>query len=562
MQKKSKKNASIAHKMRNGYNKVIKIMIASGILSLIVIVLLLANMLNYVQKVERADRAVKTCIIDVNSAARSIREMALNTDKSSYNTYESDVKDILNNVNSELLILKGLNTVDTDLYNQYAKALNDWGTIGYSIIKEIKAGNSSAATNDILNKCTPALDNVISIGDKLDADTDVTRNNAIRFTLFFAIAGIAAIIIFVIVAIIISKKTSKNIVNSIMLPLGEIEKVAAELTQGNLHSQLDYHSDDEIGQLAHNLRKSIRILSSYVDDIGHSMKEFSKGNFAVQPEVEWKGDFVDILNSFVAFENSMSDTVIGIQRAANEVSGGAGQVAESSNDLAQGATDQAAVVEELTASITNVAEQIDKNAESTKNISTSVDNLGKEIVTSNARMQDMVESMNEINEASQQIDQIIATINEIASRTNLLALNASIEAARAGEAGKGFAVVADQVTVLAENSAKAAKESAVLISNSVSAVERGMVIANETAEKLEKVADNSKQITVDVNDIAETLKAQTDVIHQINEGVNQINDVVQTNSATSQECAAASQQMSSEAENLKNLIRELRVIKK
>jgi len=562
MQKKSKKNASIAHKMRNGYNKVIKIMIASGILSLIVIVLLLANMLNYVQKVERADRAVKTCIIDVNSAARSIREMALNTDKSSYNTYESDVKDILNNVNSELLILKGLNTVDTDLYNQYAKALNDWGTIGYSIIKEIKAGNSSAATNDILNKCTPALDNVISIGDKLDADTDVTRNNAIRFTLFFAIAGIAAIIIFVIVAIIISKKTSKNIVNSIMLPLGEIEKVAAELTQGNLHSQLDYHSDDEIGQLAHNLRKSIRILSSYVDDIGHSMKEFSKGNFAVQPEVEWKGDFVDILNSFVAFENSMSDTVIGIQRVANEVSGGAGQVAESSNDLAQGATDQAAVVEELTASITNVAEQIDKNAESTKNISTSVDNLGKEIVTSNARMQDMVESMNEINEASQQIDQIIATINEIASRTNLLALNASIEAARAGEAGKGFAVVADQVTVLAENSAKAAKESAVLISNSVSAVERGMVIANETAGKLEKVADNSKQITVDVNDIAETLKAQTDVIHQINEGVNQINDVVQTNSATSQECAAASQQMSSEAENLKNLIRELRVIKK
>ena len=45
----------------------------------------------------------------------------------------------------------------------------------------------------------------------------------------------------------------------------------------------------------------------------------------------------------------MSDTVSGIQRAANEVSNGAEQVAASSSDLAQGATDQAAVVEELTA---------------------------------------------------------------------------------------------------------------------------------------------------------------------------------------------------------------------
>lgn len=233
MQKKSKKNASIAHKMRNGYNKVIKIMIASGILSLIVIVLLLANMLNYVQKVERAGRAVKICIIDVNSAARSIREMALNTDKSSYNTYESDVKDILNNVNSELLILKGLNTVDTDLYNQYSKALNDWGTIGYSIIKEIKAGNITAATNDILNKCTPALDNVISIGDKLDADTDVTRNNAIWFTFFFAIAGIAAIIIFVIVAIVISKRQVRILSILLCCHLVKLKK-----SQQNLHREI------------------------------------------------------------------------------------------------------------------------------------------------------------------------------------------------------------------------------------------------------------------------------------------------------------------------------------
>lgn len=57
-------------------------------------------------------------------------------------------------------------------------------------------------------------------------------------------------------------------------------------------------------------------------------------------------------------------------------------------------------------------------------------------------------------------------------------------------------------------------------------------------------------------------KEQKPVILQVLPELDHINDVVQTNSATSQECAAASQQMSSEAENLKNLIRELRVIKK
>ena len=54
---------------------------------------------------------------------------------------------------------------------------------------------------------------------------------------------------------------------------------------------------------------------------------------------------------------------------------------------------------------------------------------------------------------------------------------------------------------------------------------------------------------------------QTTAIHQINEGIEQINDVVQTNSATSEECAAASQEMSSEAENLRELIRKLQVAK-
>ena len=158
-----------------------------------------------------------------------------------------------------------------------------------------------------------------------------------------------------------------------------------------------------------------------------------------------------------------------------------------------------------------------------------------------------------------QIDKIIETINDIASQTNLLALNASIEAARAGEAGKGFAVVANQVNLLADQSAHAAKESAELIETSVKAVEKGMVIAGQTATQLEDVAESSKVITGEVTNIAETLETQTVEIQQINQGIEQINDVVQSNAATSEECAAASQEMSSQAESLRETIRKFKV---
>ena len=98
-----------------------------------------------------------------------------------------------------------------------------------------------------------------------------------------------------------------------------------------------------------------------------------------------------------------------------------------------------------------------------------------------------------------------------------------------------------------------------MIETSVKAVGKGMAIAGQTATQLEGVADSSKIITEQVTNIAVTLGTQASEIKQINEGIEQINDVVQTNSATAEQCAAASQEMSSEAESLNDLIRHLRV---
>lgn len=559
MMKKKLENMHLKERIDYGYRKVITMMLISGLLSVVIIGILFANMMHYVENVNVADQAVKICRINVNAAARNIREMALNEDTSSYDNYEQTVKRLLSEVDSELQILKKTEVLSDENYEEYSTALSDWGKIGYSIIEEIKNGNDENATDAILNNCTPALNKVVEIAIKLDELTDEASSEAVRNMVVCTVAGFVVIIVCLVFAFTLTRKTSKRVLETILEPLHAIEDVAMELTEGNLHSTLEYHSDDEIGKLAHSMRKSIRILGTYVDDIDRSMKLFSEGNFDVHPEVEWRGDFVGILNSFMAFQASMAGTIKGIQNVSNEVSGAAEQVASSSNDLADGATNQAAVVEELTATVTGVSEQVEKNSQSAKEISVKVDELGNAISESNGKMHEMVDSMHEISEASKEIDKIITTINEIASQTNLLALNASIEAARAGEAGKGFAVVANQVNVLADQSAQAAKESATLIETSVKAVEKGMVIAGQTAAQLEEVAENSKVITTEVTNIAETLETQTTEIKQINEGIEQINDVVQTNSATSEECAAASQEMSSEAESLREMIRKFKV---
>ena len=559
MMKKKLENMHLKERIDYGYRKVITMMLISGLLSVVIIGILFANMMQYVENVNVADQAVKICRINVNAAARNIREMALNEDTSSYDNYEQTVKRLLSEVDSELQILKKTEVLSDENYEEYATALSDWGEIGYSIIEEIKNGNDENATDAILNDCTPALNKVVEIAIKLDELTDEASSETVRNMVVCTVAGFVVIIVCLVFAFTLTRKTSKRVLETILEPLHAIEDVAMELTEGNLHSTLEYHSDDEIGKLAHSMRKSIRILGTYVVDIDRSMKLFSEGNFDVHPEVEWRGDFVGILNSFMAFQASMAGTIKGIQNVSNEVSGAAEQVASSSNDLADGATNQAAVVEELTATVTGVSEQVEKNSQSAKEISVKVDELGNAISESNGKMHEMVDSMHEISEASKEIDKIITTINEIASQTNLLALNASIEAARAGEAGKGFAVVANQVNVLADQSAQAAKESATLIETSVKAVEKGMVIAGQTAAQLEEVAENSKVITTEVTNIAETLETQTTEIKQINEGIEQINDVVQTNSATSEECAAASQEMSSEAESLREMIRKFKV---
>lgn len=104
--KKKLENMHLGERINYGYRMVITMMLISGLLSIVVIGVLFSNMLNYVNKVNAADQAVKTCRINVTAAARNVREMALNPDKSTYDDYEQGAKEKLEDVDVQLKTIK------------------------------------------------------------------------------------------------------------------------------------------------------------------------------------------------------------------------------------------------------------------------------------------------------------------------------------------------------------------------------------------------------------------------------------------------------------------------
>lgn len=454
--------------------------------------------------------------------------------------------------------------------NGYTMLLSDDGTFVYHpnsdmIEKTLEEANITDSVRTAVNNQATQLLTYTVNGDKKHGyimpigttgfiALSCIPNGQYYSSLITAVVMLLAVIIIGIAFIIflISKLSGR-----IVRPLVHLNGAAMELANGNFDVSIDVDSQDEVGELAKSIEKTVNRLKEYIDyidEISEVLADMADGKLAIHLKYAYVGEFQRVKDALNHISASMTEVMTSIVEGASQVSQGSDDLAKAAQGMAENTETQAASVEELLATATTVAEQVKENRDNSEKSAQYTNEVATAMENSKQQMAQMREAMDKIQESSKQVVGVIKAIEDIASQTNLLSLNASIEAARAGEAGRGFAVVAGEIGGLANESADAVNTTRDLIKVSLDEIERGNAIVNDVVASLDEAVEHVRVANGMIQNTAQLADTQMKSIDQIRDGIDDMAQVIQDNSAMAEETSATSEELAAQSVTLNELV--------
>lgn len=564
------KKETIEKKLTTSIFKVSTITAAAAILGVIALIIISSRYSYALRNFGFAQGDIGTAMFEFADIRSSLRatigydnEEAINTVVKQHEENKNDFNEAFARVEDTIVSDEGRVTYDAikaelDKYWELDTKIMELGATTDRAkcveAQELALSELADIYNSIYEKLTNLLDVKVAEG-----------NNLSRTLMIIEWCLVAAILIVIAIALVLSAKIGKRIAKKISVPLTQLGGRLKTFAAGDLVSPFPtVETGDEVEIMEQDAREMADNLDAIISDIGEVLGEMSSGNYTVRSKIseKYNGDFKKLYESMRALRDQMTETLLSIGEASKQVSAGSDELANASQGLAEGATDQANSVMKLHSTISDITEAMERSAQSADDSYIKAQEYADAADKSRQEMDTMMAAMERINDSSTKISDIISEIESIAAQTNLLSLNASIEAARAGEAGRGFAVVADQIRELADQSAKAAVDTRELIEASIHEVSEGNAVADHASKAIESVMDGIKQIAEFSKSLKVMMEEQAEAMRQAESGVNQISGVVESNAATAEEASATSQELSAQATMLDQLVGQFELTKK
>jgi methyl-accepting chemotaxis protein len=497
----------------------------------------------------------------LDKVEKGIYKSTTTSGKSQVMKHTAEVTENINTVQETFQHLKEELAEFPTVVEQLESDIGEAVEISNKVVSLLNDSRNSQALNVLNEELMPVLNSINKTMDEVSKNLDIVAQNFVHDSNETSRSIVIVSIILFIFSILVSLVLVTLVVKSIKRPIEEITEAAKAISRGDLDYNVVSSSNDELGVATLTISKTIETLKLYVGEIDRVLSNIAEGRLTSTIDVEFIGGFAPIKISVEKILSSLNQTLSKIEEAAEQVSNGASQVSGGAFALSQGTAEQASSIEELSATINEISDRIRLNAEHSNNVSKKTREAALGVEENSKQVELMAEAMYDIKKSTSEISKIIKAIDDIAFQTNILALNAAVEAARAGAAGKGFAVVADEVRNLASKSAEAAKSTAYLIENSIKSVENGSKTADETKVSINSMVESIRETANLVDEITEASNEQAESIIHITIGIEQISAVVQSNSATAEESAAASQELSEQSVLLRELVEQFELKK-